>query len=162
VGCVLVGVVLVGGVIAGSLIARDAVGALAEDREVRAVHLEPPLAPQPLGQGPHQVRRRVRHAAAAVTHHMHVVVSSWAIHRGAVAEVRVFDQADLLEQFQRAVDGGEIDVGQRVRDLLRGGVREVVDGIEHLFALGGHPQPTGTQCRREFGRVFGSTHRHQS
>ena len=71
--------------------------------------------------------------------------------RRPVVDVRVPDQAELLQRLERAVDGR---CGHRVRavgghgihDLVGGGVTEPPDGRQHALALRGQalaarPQP---------------------
>ena len=55
-------------------------------------------------------------------------------------------QAEFLEQLDRAVDGGQIDLGDGRTDLFRGGVLEAAHRIEHLLALRGHAQPALVQA----------------
>ena len=67
----------------------------------------------------------------------------------AVAQVRVADQADLLQQLQCPVDGREIDPGRAAPDLgvnvLRRRVLEAADCLQHQLALGGDPVAPGAQ-----------------
>jgi hypothetical protein len=65
--------------------------------------------------------------------------------RRAVAEVGVPDQADLLEHFEGAVDGGDLDAGHFVADLLRRGVSETAHRRQHLLALRRHAQAARVQ-----------------
>ena len=69
--------------------------------------------------------------------------------RRAVRQVGMRDQPELFEQFQRAVDGGDVDAGGGLAHLavhlLRRGVPELVDRLEHELALRGQPQATGAQ-----------------
>ena len=70
-----------------------------------------------------------------------VLVLGRAVGRRAVAEVGVPDEAELLEQLERAVDGGDVDAGHRLADLLRRGVAELAHGGQHLLALRRDAQP---------------------
>ena len=64
-------------------------------------------------------------------------------------------QSQLLEQFEGAVDGGDVDPGHRVADLLRGRVAELSHGSKHVIALRRHTQPVGVQL---YGQIVGHLH----
>ena len=74
-----------------------------------------------------------------------------------VREVGVGDEAELLEQLQRPVDRGDVHTGSRLGyrgvHLIRGGVAEGVDRLQHQLALRGEAKPAGAeligQRRRE-------------
>ena len=89
------------------------------------------------------------HPPAGVAHQVHVLVLLRGVGGRAVPEVGVADQADPLEQVERAVDRG--DVHRRCRGLhvgadpLRGGVPERAHGVEHQLPLRGHPEPALVQ-----------------
>ena len=62
---------------------------------------------------------------------------------GSVTQVGVTDQSELLEQVQRAVDGGDVDALRGLpdlgQDLFGRRVVEVLDGLEYEFALRRQP-----------------------
>ena len=72
-----------------------------------------------------------------------VVVIRGVVRRRAVAEVGVRDEAELFEQFERPVDGGDVDAaGGRtypLGDLVRRGVPERGAGLEDELALRRQP-----------------------
>jgi len=80
-----------------------------------------------------------------------VVVLGRAVRRRAVAEVRVPDELQLLEQLERPVHGGDVHARHAFADLLRGRVAELAHGREHPLALRRDPQPAGAQGRRQVG-----------
>src|SRR3954454_24983494 len=86
-----------------------AVAAPAEDGEMRPVEGEPALVAQPPFQVVGERRRRVDHSAAVVANDMHVVVLGGTESGCAVVEMGVSHEPELLEQLERAVDGGEVD-----------------------------------------------------
>ena len=97
-----------GGTGAGAA-AGPARGALAVDREVADIRLEPMVFIQGAHQGAYRVRGNLGDAAAAGADQVDVVgFRGEVVAGGAVPEVRVGDQAQLLQQFQRAVDGGDV------------------------------------------------------
>ena len=67
---------------------------------------------------------------------------------GAVAEVGVAQQAEFFEQLDRAVDRGQVDVGDGRADLFRRRVLEGAHRVEHLLALRRHPQAALVQALR--------------
>ena len=71
----------------------------------------------------------------------------------AVRQVGVCDEADLFEQFQRAVDGGDVDAGGGLGDLgvhlVGRGVPEFVYGLEHELTLRRQAQATLAQYLRQ-------------
>ena len=72
-----------------------------------------------------------------------LVVGDRVVRRRAVAEVRVPDQAELLEDLERAVDGGDVDrrglLAHPRQHLVGGGVAEGVDRAQDQLALRGQP-----------------------
>jgi hypothetical protein len=66
-----------------------------------------------------------------------------------VREVGVGDEAELLEQLQRPVDRGDVHTGSRPGyrgvHLIRGGVAEGVDRLQHQLALRGEAKPPGAE-----------------
>src|SRR4051812_4098762 len=87
-----------------------AVRACAEHREVSNVCHEALIPFELLDQRSDRVGRDLRDRAADATDQMDVLGSRGrVVGRRAMAEVRVLDQAELLEQLQRAVDRGDVD-----------------------------------------------------
>jgi 4-amino-4-deoxychorismate lyase len=121
----------------------------AEHGEMGPVEDEALLLEQPALQRGHQIGRRVDDGLACVADDVDVFVLRRTVGRGAVIEVRVPDDAEFLEQFEGAVDGGEVDVGHGVVDLFRRRVVEVAHRGQDLLTLGGHPQPALAQARRQ-------------
>jgi 4-amino-4-deoxychorismate lyase len=140
----------------------DAILAPAEDREVGAVEDESLLALQAQGQGVGQVLRSVDHAAAGVADHVHVVVVGRPERRGAVAQMGMAHQPDLLEQLEGAIDRGEVDIGHGRTDLLRRRMPESADGLEHLVPLRRHAQAAGPQPGSEVGVDWHPFHRRRA
>ena len=86
-----------------------------------------------------------------------LVVADRVVRRGAVAEVCVPDQAELLEHLEGAVDGRDVDRTGLLADLgehlVGGGVAEPVDGAQDQLALRGQalaaaPEPLGEVTHR--------------
>jgi len=123
------------------------------------VQLEAGRAPQPLGELLQQLRLGLDDRPAPVADQVDVLVLVLGVARGAVAEVGVPDQSDPLHQVERPVHGGDVDGGRGPlhagADLLRGGVPELADGVEHELPLGGHPQPALVQRRAQCGDPIG-------
>ena len=92
-----------------------------------------------------------RAAVAADQVHV-VVVGGDRVGRGAVPEVGVADQAELLEQLEGPVDGRDVDPGRRLAhrrdDLVRRGVAELADGLEHQLPLRRQPVAAARAARR--------------
>lgn len=81
-------------------------------------------------------------------------VGGEVIARHPVVDVRVAHEAELLERLEGAVDGRQghrrLRVGGHdVDDLLRRGVAEALDSVEHLLALRREPPAGGSQSRAE-------------
>ena len=108
---------------------------------MRAIEPEPALGQQPTFQLVGQRGRGVDDGSAVVADDVHVVVLGRTVRGCTVIEVGVPDHPDLLEQFEGAVHGRQVDLGDGVGDLLRGRVPERADGAEHAFALRRHAQP---------------------
>lgn len=106
---------------------------------------EASLIEQPGGELVGQPGRRVDDGGAVVAHHMDVVVCGQPVRRRAVAEVRVRQQPDLLENFERSIHGGEIDIGRCVSHLIRRRVHEGNHGIHNALALRCHPHSAFSQ-----------------
>ena len=85
---------------------------------------------------------------------VHVIIHG-VVRRGAVTEVRMRHQADLLEHLERAVDGREIDLRRLSlhahEDLLGGCVAEVIDRNEHKIALWCHAISPGVEAPVHIG-----------
>ena len=88
-------------------------------------------------------------APQRVADDVHVVVVGRAVGRRAVAEVRVLDQPDLLEHVEGAVDGGEVDAVDGLRQFVRGAVAQPPHGGVDLLALRCHPQTAAAQPGRQ-------------
>ena len=76
---------------------------------------------------------------------VNVIVVGQPIRGCSVAKVRVGEQAELLEQLQRSVDSGQVDLGYRIGNLIRGGVHELGHGSHNALTLRCHPHPAFTQ-----------------
>lgn len=80
-----------------------------------------------------------------------------------VRQVRVSDQAKLLQELERPVDRGDVHTGGRLRHmcvhLVRRGVPERVHSLQHELALRGEPQPTGAKliCQGHAGHGLNAT-----
>ena len=117
----------------GSQISRLTQAAAApDDGEVRAVEQEVVV---PFEAGPGAVEHLAGHGqvpTADLAHEVAELVDGGAlVDRRAVGEVDVADGADLLEQGQRAVDGGDVHVGDGGGQLVgreRAGL--VPDGVD--------------------------------
>jgi hypothetical protein len=118
-------------------------GAPAEDRQMGAIELKAALLAQSLFETVRELGRRVDHVAAVVADDVDVVVLGGSVRRCAVVKVGVPHHADLLEQFEGAVHGGEIDAVDGVENLLRRCVPEFSDGEEDALALCRDAQPPG-------------------
>ena len=94
---------------------RGAVWHTAEDGEVLHVGLEPEAAPQLARRtAPRPTTSASMHHVAVPADQVHVVVAvGEVVGRRAVPEVGVADQAQLLQQLQRPVDGGDVDAATR-------------------------------------------------
>lgn len=71
-----------------------------------------------------------------------------------VVDVRVGDEAEVLERLERSIDRRQrhrrpIGDGDRLDDLLRSGVTELLDRVEDLLALRCEPPAGGSQTRAE-------------
>ena len=68
-------------------------------------------------------------------------------------EVGVADQAEVLEQLEGAIDGGDVDARgafpHGVVDLLGGGVAQLVHRLQDQLALRGEPQTALPEHRGE-------------
>lgn len=121
----------------------------AEHGEVRAVENEPALGKQALRKRFDERRIRIDDRAAGVTDDVDVLVLSRSVGRRTVPEMGMSDEPDLLEQFQRAVDGGDVDALDRFTDLLGRCVPEPANGVQHLLALRSRPKPEFAQSHGE-------------
>jgi hypothetical protein len=81
---------------------------------------------------------------------MDVIVLGRAETRGAVTEVCVPDQSDLLQDFEIAVDRSDVHSRNRLTDLLRRRMSKPAYRGQHLVSLRGDPQASGPQPRCEF------------
>ena len=128
----------------------SAVGAAAEDRQVAYVGLEAVPFVQGGDQGTDCVRADLGDPAAVPADQVHVVgVGGQVVGRRPVMEVGVGDHADVLEQLERAVDGGDVDAAGGLldlgADLFRGRVVELRHRFQHELALRRHPVAAGPQ-----------------
>src|SRR6201996_44130 len=97
---------------------RAAVGAAAEHGQVTDIGLESLVGLQGRNQRPGHVRADLGDLPAAPADQVHVVgVLSQVVGGGAVPEVGVGHHAQLFEQLQRAVDGGDVDAAGRLAHL---------------------------------------------
>jgi len=135
----------------GDLTVRSAVSARAEHGEVGPVEGEPAFGFQPVRERLDQTGRCIDHCSAVMAHDMDVVVVGQPIRRGAVTEVGVGKDADLLEGFERAVDGRQVDVRNLRRHLFGSRVHKSGHGSHNALALRSHPQTTLVQALREAG-----------
>lgn len=136
----------------GRVLFRRAVAASPEDREVRGIDDEPLVGEQPPREGVDKVGIGVTDGPARMADDMDVLVLGRPVGRCAVTEVRVPDEPDLLEQFERAVDGRDVDVVDRLADLLGSCVAEGAHRSQHLLALRRHAQAAGPQARGQIQR----------
>ena len=152
VGCVVVVLSVVQGRSSRRRI-RGVSRAVAHEREVAGPDLEAiPVAELP-GQG---VERRDGHVddGAALLAHEVLVGPAEVVDGGTVAQVRVLDDAEILEQAERPVHGRGVDVRvrlvHRVGDLLGG---EMTFGADQRAQHGtpgrGDPEPPPTQLGDE-------------
>src|SRR6476619_1022093 len=82
----------------------------AEDRQVPDVHDERVLLTEPLSQRRQHIRVNGDDAVTIPADQMEVLVLGHrVVRRGAVAQMGVAHQAELLEDLQRAVDGRHVD-----------------------------------------------------
>ena len=129
---------------------RSAVFAAAEDGEVSYVGLEAVAFVEGGDQGADRVRADLGDPAAVTADQVHVVgVGGQVVGGRPVVQVGVGDHADLLEQFERAVDGGDVDAARGLldlgADLLRGRVIEPRHRLQDELALRRHPVAAGSQ-----------------
>jgi len=127
---------------------RRAVGASPEDGEVRAIHREITLGQQTSRERVDEVRGHVHHSPAEMTDHVDVLIVGGPERRRAMTQVGVAHEAEVLEQLQRAIHGGDVDVRHGIADLLGGRMAQRANRVEDLLALVGHaqaarPQPLG-------------------
>src|ERR1700691_2118278 len=106
-------------IMSSSAIGRgSAFRAAAEDGEVADVGFEAVAFVQAGDQRADRVRADLGHPAAIAADQVNVVAGGGQVVGGrAVVQVRVGDHADLLEQFKRAVDGGDVDAARGLVDL---------------------------------------------
>src|SRR5260370_8899674 len=119
---------------------RAAAVAAAEHGQVTDVGLEPMLATERAHHAPHGFRGDFRHLSAVPADEVHMIgLGREVIGRSAVAEVGVGDQAELLEQLERAVDRGDVHTPcgppYLGADVLRRRVFQLVDRFEHELPL---------------------------
>ncbi len=86
---------------------------------------------------------------AALAHQVHMPVFGDRVDRCTRAEMGARDEPETLEQFQVAVDGGDVHPARPAAylgaDLLRSGVFQFGDRVEHELALRSHAQPVAMQ-----------------
>src|SRR3954465_8974405 len=115
-----------------------------EDGEVTGVDGEPVLGRDPAHRTLDDLCRHLLDASALPADEVEVVrVVGGVVGRRAVAEMGVGDEAELLEQLERAIDGRDVDAAggaaYPLGDLVGGGVAERGDGLEDELALRGEP-----------------------
>ncbi len=125
--------------------------ALTEDGEVRPVDREPAFVGQSSDQAVDQIVGCVDDATTSVADHVNVFIIRESKGRRAVAEMGVPEQAELLEQLNRAIDGGRVDIGDGGTDSFRRRVFEGAHRVQHLPALGSHSQTPLMQPLCELG-----------
>ncbi len=135
---------------AGRCLRWPALRAGTEDGQVANIGLEAKLRIQGPDQGSDSRRVELDDRAATAADEVDMVgVGGQVIPVRTVPEMRVRDQADLLEQLKGSVDGGEIDSDCRLLDLgvdlLGSSVLEPRDGLEDELALRGNPVTAGPQ-----------------
>jgi hypothetical protein len=96
-----------------------------------------------------------------------LVVAHRVVRRGAVGQVRVPHQPELLEHLEGAVDGRDVQRRRALADLrehlVRRRVAEGVDGVEDQLPLRGEPvallaeplSPVGGHCLCSLAQVCG-------
>ena len=98
--------------------------------------------------------------SALLAHQVHVRGGvDGVVHRGAMADVGVGDQAHIEQDVEGSVDGGCVDAWQLRSDLVGGRVAQALHRLPHVAALVGAPvaavaQPgfeTVVHTRLEFG-----------
>src|SRR5215469_3091868 len=122
----------------------------AEHGQVPHVGLEPVLGVQRRDQGARGLGGQLGHPATLAADQVHVLRLRREMVAGrAVPEVGVGDQAELLEQLERAVDRGEVHAPRRLvhlgADLLGRGVMQPGDGLQDELALWGNAVAAGPQ-----------------
>jgi len=105
------------------------------------------------GERVEQFRGDLADVTAVAADEVYVLLLADGVIRGrAVGQVRVGHQAELLEELQRAVNGGDVDTGGGLRHLevhlVGRGVAKVVHRLEHQLALRGEAET----ARAEFVR----------
>jgi len=122
---------------------------------VAGIQSEPELILQPSGELGELGLGHFVDIPAVVAHQMHVLMRLGGVARRAVPEMGMPDEIETFEQVQRAVDRGDVDGGGIALDVradpLWGGVHELVYGVEHELALGGHPHPPVVQRSAQGG-----------
>ena len=132
---------------------RRALPAPAEHGEVRAVQDESVLGEQVLCQRLDERRIGVGHRATGVADDVDVIVLGRSVRGCTVPEVCMSNEPDLLQQFERPIDGGDVDTVDRFADLLGRCVAERAHGVQYLLALRSHPKPESAQpCGELAGR----------
>src|SRR4051812_37719362 len=80
-----------------------------------------------------------------------IVVACDGVRRRAVTEMGVLDQSELLEQFERPVNGRDVHSGGSAtncpRDVLRRAVPEFADSLEDHLPLRRQPIAAGAELR---------------
>lgn len=105
--------------------------------------------PEPIGQGVGDVGSQISYRAAPVTHDVDVLVLRGTVAGRPVPEVGVPNQAQLLEELDGAVHRGYVDAGHSLGQLLRRGVAQVADSVQHLTPLRRHTQAAFMQLARQ-------------
>ncbi len=125
---------------------RRAGPAAADEGEMPGADLEAVAAPEVTGQIREQLGRDLDDGPAVLADEVLMDVVGQVVHRGAVTQVRVLDQAELGEGVQAPVDGGAMHVRMQPVDLggeLVGGKVSVGagQGAQERPASGRHPLP---------------------
>jgi len=129
-----------------------AVRAGAEDREVAGVDGEPVLGRDAAHGRLDELDRDLFDAAALAADEVEMVgVVSRVVGRRAVAQVRVRHQAELLEELEGPVDGGDVHPARGTANprgnLVRRGVPERRHGLEDQLPLRGEAVSAGAKLR---------------
>ena len=126
---------------------RRAVGAAPEDREVLHVGLEAERAPQLRGEVGDHVHVGLDDVRAVPADEVDVVMAvRQVVRRGAVPEVGMADQPELLQELQGPVDGGDVHARRRpahlAEDVVGRRVLQLVHGLQNELALRRQPVAT--------------------
>lgn len=120
------------------------------------VEAEAPLFGQTLGQRAQFLGLDFLHVSTDPADQVHVLgLVRVVVRRGSVRQVGVGDQVELLEQLERAIDGGDVHtrglLAHGVVYLFGRGMAEPAHRVEDQLALRGQPQAAITQQIGELG-----------